>query len=442
MTLWCSCSPRSGCSGRCAAYLRLVTLAGAVAEAVRGWLPPPDLANAARAAVAITVNNSMMIGGGEADGPMMALLRQLGPDPGGNVYLSGLVRVLLAYDSVDSGSFPHRRAADAADWAGTPGFPERLAVLAADPDRHTAAAASQWLGHERENAGDPVGAIKDARRVLDLVRDEDGPWSRAMPHALLAELTMHIGDHAAAVEHALTALPVMQRIGASDDELQLRTLLVFCAIGEGRLADAADELGRVDQIASSATAFGWFAFGQVGRAELALASGDFGAGLELYRESTVRIREVRLPGVTRTGMEPWVLFGEAMDLSAHARYAAGDDVAHGESLFRGCRTGALRVMTTDNPHLDYPASGLVLFALGAWSLLRRVGPAEDALRLLALADRFAYNRMVPTMRWERITPAAEEAAPGLLARLQAEYRDCPQPGLLTQARLAVERLPG
>ena len=90
----------------------------------------------------------------------------------------------------------------------------------------------------------------------------------------------------------------------------------------------------------------------------------------------------------------------------------------------------------------HPASGLVLFALGAWSLLRRVAPAEDALRLLALADRFAYNRMVPTMRWERITPAAEEAAPGLLARLQAEYRDCPQPDLLAQARLAVERLPG
>jgi hypothetical protein len=141
-------------------------------------------------------------------------------------------------------------------------------------------------------------------------------------------------------------------------------------------------------------------------------------------------------------MEPWVLFGEAMALSAHARYAAGDDVAHGDELFRGCRTGALRVMTPDNPHLDYPASGLVLFALGAWSLLREVGPAEDALRLLALADRFAYNRMIPTMRWERITPAAEDAAPGLLARLQAEYRDWPQPGLLTQARLAVERLLG
>jgi predicted ATPase len=423
-------------------HLRLVVLAGAVAEAVRGWLPPLDLADAARTAVAITLNNSMMIGSGEADGPMMTLLRQLGPDPGGNVYLSGLVRVLLAYGSVDIGSFPHRLAADAADWAGTPGFAERLAALAADPDRHTAAAASQWLGHERENAGDPAGATEAAQRVLALVRDEDGPWSRAMPHGLLAELTLHMGDHAAAVEHARTALPVMQRIGASDDELQLRTLLVFCAIGEGRLADAADELGRVDQMGSSATAFGWAAFRQVGRAELALASGDLGAGLEMYRESAVRMREIQLPGVTRTGREPWVLFGEAMALSAHARYAAGEDVAHGEALFRVCRPGALRVMTPDNPHLDYPASGLVLFALGAWSLLRRAAPAEDALRLLALADRFAYNRMIPTMRWERITPAAEEAAPGLLARLRAEYLDCPQPGLLTQARLAVERLPG
>ena len=424
-------------------HLRLVVLAGAVAEAVDGWLPPPDLANAARAAVAVTLNNSLMIGGGEADGSLMALLRQLGPDPGGNnVYLPGLVRVLLAYGSVDTGSFPHRLAADATGWAGIPGFSEQLAALGADPDRHTAATASQWLGHERENAGDPAGAIEAAQRVLALIRDEDGPWSRAMPHGLLAELTMHIGDYAAAVEHAMVALPVMQRIGASDDELQLRTLLVFCAIGEGRFADAADELGRMDQIAESATAFGAAAFRQVGRAELALASGDLGTGLEIYRERTDRMREIQLPGVTRTGMEPWALFGEAMELSAHARYAAGDDVAHGEALFRVCRTGTLRLMTTENPHLDYPASGLVLFALGAWSLLRRVAPAEDALRLLALANRFAYNRMVPSMRWERITPAAEEAAPGLLARLEAEYQDCPQPDLLTQARLAVERLPG
>jgi predicted ATPase/DNA-binding SARP family transcriptional activator len=422
-------------------HLRLVALAPAVAEAVRDWAPPADVANAARAAVAITLNNSMMIGSGKVYAPMMAVLRQLGPDPGGNVYLSGLVRVLLAWDPDDTGSSPHGFEADGAGPDGSRGFAERLAELAADPDRQTAAAASQWLGHERENAGDPAGAIEAAQRVLALVRDDDGPWSRAMPHGLLAELAMHIGDQAAAVEHAEIALPVMQRIGASDDELQLRTLLAFCAIGEGRLADAADELSRVEQI-SSATAFGWAVFRHVGRAELALASGDLKAGLDLYRESTARMREIELPGVLRTGIEPWALFGEAMTLSALAWYADGEDVTDGQELFRVCREGALRVLTSHNPHLDYPASGLILFGLGAWSLLRLAAPAEDALRLLALADRFAYNRMIPTMRWERITPAADKAAPGLLARLQAEYQKCPQPDLLEQARLAVERLPG
>jgi predicted ATPase len=428
-------------------HVRLLVLAKAVAEAVRGWLPPPDLADAARAAIAITLNNSMMIGGDESSGPLMALLRQLGPDPGGNVYLSGLVRVLLAYDPADSGGFPHQLATlgvhpDGTDPDGTIGFPERLAALAADPDRHAAAAASQWLSHERENAGDPVGAIEAAQRVLALVRDEDGPWAKAMPRALLAELTMNVGDRAAAAEHALAALPVIRRIGASDDEIQLRSLLVFCAIVDGRLADAADELDRVDRVAENAVMFGAAAFRQIGRAELALASGDVDAGLRVYRESAARMRELELPGISRTGMEPWALFGTAMALSAHARYAAGDDVAHGEALFRACRAGALRVMTSENPHLDYPASGMVLFALGAWSLLRQVAPAEDALRLLALADRFAYNRTIPTMRWERITPAAEEAAPGRLTELQAEYRDCYPPGLLTEARRVAERLPG
>ena len=423
-------------------HLRLIALVGAVAEAVCGWLPPPDLANAARVATAIILNNSMMIGGREADGPLMDLLRQLGPDPGGNVYLSGLIRVLLAYDSAGSGNYPHRFAADGATGAGATGFAERLVALAADPDRHTAAAASQMLGHERENAGDPLGAIEATERVLALVRDQDGPWSLAMPHGLLADLTMHVGDHAAAVEHARIALPVMQRIGASDDELQLRTLLVFCAIGDGRLADAADELGRMDQIVDSSMAFGAAAFRLVCRAELALASGDPGAGLELYRECTARMQEIQLPGVTRTGMEPWTLFGASMALTAHARFATGDDVTHGETLFRASRNGALQILSTENPHLDYPAAGLVLFALGTWSLLRRVAPPGDALRLIALADRFAYDHKVPTMRWERITPAAEEAAPGLLARLLAEYQNCPQPDLLRQARLAVERLPG
>jgi hypothetical protein len=235
----------------------------------------------------------------------------------------------------------------------------------------------------------------------------------------------------------------MRRLGAADDEIQLQALLVLCAIADGRLADAARELDRVEQIDETSVTFGGISFRRICRAELLLAEGKSSAGLAIYREAAARMREIEFPGVIRTGQEPWALFGEAMALAAHAHYAAGpDDVAHGQALFSAGRDGALKVFGQENPQMDYPAAGLLLFGLGAWSLLRRSAPAQDALRLLALADRFAYGRSNPTMSWERITPAAEQAAPGLLARLQQEYRECPLPGLQTEARRAMEQLPG
>ena len=57
-------------------------------------------------------------------------------------------------------------------------------------------------------------------------------------------------------------------------------------------------------------------------------------------------------------------------------------------------------------------------------------PADDAVRLLVLAERFAYNRRIPTMAWERIAPRAEAAAPGLIAAARAEYGDRRPPDLL------------
>jgi predicted ATPase/DNA-binding SARP family transcriptional activator len=405
-------------------HVRLLVLSNAVIEAISGWRPPPDLADATRAAVAIMLSNLLMIGGANS-AALLAVLRQLGPDTGDNMFLSGAVGVLLAYDPADRNAFIGR-----------------LEQLACDGDGPTAAAASQWLTHERENAGDPVGAIEAAQRVLALASDDDGPWSWAMPRTVLAELAMHVGDRAAAVEHARAALPVMRRLGASDEEVQLRTMLVLCAIADGRLADAADELALADRIDLGTVTFGGSAFRQICRAELALAHGDLDVGLRLHREAAAKIREFVFPGMVPTGVEPWTMFGSAMALSAHARHAAGADEEHGLALFRVCREGALALLSTANKRLDYPAAGMLLFALGAWSLLREGAPPEDALQLLALADRFAYNRRVPTMRWEGITPSAEEAAPGRLAELQAQYRDCLPPDLLAAARRTVQRLPG
>ena len=404
-------------------HVRVLVLAEAVATALRDWQPPPELADATRSAIAVTVNNTLMAGGASS-GALLALLHRLGPGQDGNPYVAGAVLVLLASDPAD----PEASR-------------ERFERLTDDGDRHVAAAASQWLSHERENSGDPAGAFKAAQRALALARDEDGPWARAMAHSQLAELAMHLGDRVAAVEHARPALPVIRRLGAADDEIQLRALLVLSAIADGRLADAAAELDRVERIDDRTATFGGLAFRRICQAELMLAAGQVGAGLARYRECAARMREVEFPGVARTGNEPWATLGDAIALAAHAHHATDrDDETHGRAMFSVCRDGALKVFGEANPHLDHPAAGLLLFALGGWSLLRQAGPAEDALRLLALAHRFSYSRANPTMAWERITGPAEQAAPGLLARLLDQYRECPLPGLKEEARQAVELL--
>jgi hypothetical protein len=317
----------------------------------------------------------------------------------------------------------------------------RLGRLADSRDRPTALAASQWLSVLYENAGHPVGAITAATRALALSTADDGPWAAAMPHTMLAQLGMQVGDRATAVGHAMAALPVMRRLGASDDEIQLRSLLVLCAIADGRLADAKDELNRIEEVGEVSTTFGGGAVRLVGRAELALAAGDHVEGLRIHREAAARMRAMRLPGVTLTGLEPWVLFGDSVALSAHAHYAEGEDATHGRALFLTCRENAIRAFGTPVPAFDYPAAGQLLFGLGAWALLRQAASAESALRLLALAHRFAYNRTVPTMLWERIVPAAEETAPGRLAEFLAEYRDRQPSGLLAEACRLAEDLP-
>src|SRR5262249_26613135 len=130
--------------------------------------------------------------------------------------------------------------------------------------------------------------------------------------------------------------------------------------------------------------------------------------------------------------------------------ATGDDEAHGRALFLACRDSAVRLLRAPAPGLDHPAAGQVLFALGAWALLRRPGRgpgdegalAEVALRLLALASQFGYHRMMPTMTWGQLIPAAERAAPGQLDAFLAEYEDRQPASLVAEACRLAEQLPG
>ena len=222
-------------------HARLVAVTAAVADAVRDWQPPPELEDSARAALAMTLTNAMATVDRHSE-PIRELLARLGPG-GDDARLTGFVSMLLEYDPADPAAFP-----------------PRLEQLANDPDRNVALPAHQSLAHALENAGDPVGAHAAAANALALVRSDEGPWVAAVLHTRLADLTMHLGDRAAAEEHARAALPVMERLGAMDDVVQLRALLVLCAIAEERLADAAAELERLDAIDERESLFGGAAF--------------------------------------------------------------------------------------------------------------------------------------------------------------------------------------
>jgi len=405
-------------------HVRLLVLTDAVFDAIGDWQPPASLHDTVRAATLIIAANSM-IGGSDRFARMQALLRRLGTGEGSDVRLSGLATAMLACDPAEPAEFP-----------------SRLEQLVRDGDRETAAAACYWLSSLRENSGDPLGAMEAAKRALELASDDDGPWATAMPRAMLAQLTMNVGDGAAAEGHARAALPVMRRLGAGDDEIQLRSLLVFSAIAEGKLAAAEAELALMDLVSENWGGFGSQVFRHVCHAELLLAHGERTAGLSALRDCLVRMREIEFPGIPRTGLEPWTLFGSSMVLVGHAHYAAADEEeAYGRALFRESRADALRALGAEDTGRDYPVAGMMLFALGSWSLLRQAASARDAIRLLVLAERFAYSRAVPLLMWERIVPAAEEAAPGLIADLRSRYATGRPADLVTEACRAIERLP-
>ncbi|MEU8005612.1 BTAD domain-containing putative transcriptional regulator [Catellatospora sp. NPDC049111] len=399
---------------------RLLVLIEAAANVVDGWTPPPDLADATRMAIAMTLNGSLVANSPHSD-RLRDTLRALGPgtrDP----WISAMVTMLTDIDP-----------------RSPEGFLQQLRAHAASADREIAALALPWLSQALENMGDPDAAMDAAERGLLLADDTIGPWSLAIMHTMAAQLAMQLGRAKDAAVHAHAALPVLDRLGARDDAIQLRSLLALVMISDGAIDAAAAQLADLDDATEAEGALaGRLAF-DLGKAELALARGDVEAGLAGYRAAGVRVRELRIPAVAPTGLEPWVLVAEATSLAAHAYYAPpGDPI--GAALFSRAAEQTLQVLDPDHPYLDYPVCGLVLLALGAWGLLRDALPVPEAVRLIALADRFAYNRSMPTLAWERISVQAEARAPGLLAELAAEFGDRRGPDLLDEARSLVARI--
>ena len=335
--------------------------------------------------------------------------------------------MLLAYDPADPAAFP-----------------ARLERLVADPDPHVALPARQCLAPRARERRRPRGRHRGGRaRARARPRGRRPVDAGAAPHQPRrpdhdprryrrrgrARARRPARDGAAGREGrrapaALAARPLRRRRGA--------------ARGRGGRARS----GSTPSTAATPSSAG-SPSARSARAELALARGDVAAGLRLLPRVRRGARRDAVAGdrVDRPGA-----VGRVRRVAGARRPCAlrdeDADVAYARGVFAHSRGRVARLLGEADPQLDYPVAGLALLALGAWGLLRDAEPAEDAVGLLVLAERFAYNRMIPTMAWERIAPLAEARAPGRIAVLpRGARRPARRPRCSTEARGLVERLP-
>ncbi|SPL94125.1 Signal transduction response regulator / Disease resistance domain-containing protein / Tetratricopeptide repeat-containing protein [[Actinomadura] parvosata subsp. kistnae] len=401
---------------------RVLAHRDAIIQVVSGWRPPPHLVEVTRAAMLIALMN-IMVTNDSRDEPLRDLLRTLPTSEATNARVAAMAEVALVCHTPDGAEM--RR---------------RLAVLRRSPVPEVALSAAHASMHVLENAGDVHGAIEAAERTLEMIGEDDGPWQVAIVNAVLAHLTLHLGDRHRAVGHARAAIPVLSRLGAADDETQLRALLLASALADGDLGTAQAELEAIHRVSEREIVLGGVAMVSLCSAEIALARGETAAALREYRTAVQRARDLRMPGVPASGRTPWTIVAESVTLAAHAYYAGPQDVPYGAELFADALGHDL--LAVDDPALDYPMCGSMIFALGAWGLLREAMAPRDAIGLLVLAERFAYNATLPSMAFERIVPHAERAAPGALAAWRAEYGERRGADLLDEARACIERVRG
>ncbi|WP_295658143.1 BTAD domain-containing putative transcriptional regulator [uncultured Nocardioides sp.] len=391
---------------------RVFAVADAVEDVLVGWDPTPELRSAAHEAASLILIHLSWVHD-----------RQFGE----------LTDAMRRWGEPET---PWSRAAYAMFVQPGPGSTiDRLLAIADDSGDHlTAAMMLLWASLTAENSGDVREALVLARRGL--ATGPLTPYLEASLLAQLAQLAMALGDHREAARHAERAWPLLLRLHAVDDARTLRVATALVPLVDGDL-DAAerilDELGADPEGAQMGSRMAVLA----ARAELALARGDVEEGLRLFDAAVASVIEAEVPGVALT---PWVLLAAAGAIVARVQHTTGPDPRAAElrDLLAG-RT--VLVGGTSLAFTDLPLNGVLVVALGAWTLrFGDPGAHEDAVHLLAVADRWTYNRSFPSMAWPRLAALAETALPGRLDALREEYAGRPGGELVAVAEEILRRL--
>jgi hypothetical protein len=262
------------------------------------------------------------------------------------------------------------------------------------------------------------------------------PYLKAALHSELSQLAMFTGDHHLAAHHADVAWPVLMELRAYDDANALRFTSAVALLLDGdvggaeRLLDEVSELPEGGQLGSRMLL-------HAARGELALARGEVQDGFDHYDRALTEVL-VDVPGWPGT-LTPWVLIAASGALGAHVRYAPPGPDPRAEQL-RDLLLGQAPDQRSARFE-DLPLSGVLLVAVGAWSL-RHGDPAshDEALRLMAIGHRWTYNRSLPSLAWEPLAAMADDLLPGRLDELLAEGAERAAPDLVPDATALLRKL--
>ncbi len=216
--------------------------------------------------------------------------------------------------------------------------------------------------------------------------------------------------------------------------------MAMAALTDGR----AEECERIlHEIANTrqGPSFGGHWIESATHAELALARGQVREGLRLYRDSVDQMRSLTFAGMEPSGSEPWTMVSEAAALLAHARYGSTPEDTEVSAELAAMTFDKTRCLLHEQvAHLDYPVAGMSFAALAQWLFASGDSERQRAgIPMLAVADRFSYNRTFPVMAWAPLAAAAERVDPGRLAALLGEYDGRPGRELLSEAIAALDR---
>ncbi len=402
-------------------HLKVVNISADVEDVIVAADISPELDDAFRATLVAVAFNSLIFSDAVV-GPVFDRLEEVGPGEGHTRAEVAATVLLAARLSIGE---------------------ERLDALEAlcdNDNNRIAQTALQWLSQLHENQGEVRLAQERGLSALARTDDAEGPWTAALVRAQLAGLTMQVGDIDAAMLYARDSIPVMEALGAYEDVGQLKAVLAVGAMEAGRIEEAERIFDEIEAQDMGAGIFGGAIILLCGRAELELAAGRVEAGLRAYRDAVRTLSARRFPGFEMLlGYEPWTLYAESAALVAHVRHERPEEVA---GMRRDLLRRAPEILDGAAGFLDYPVFGSALFALALWELAADPDPARAALavRLLVYADRFGYNRQLPSLAWEPALELAESVLPGEEARVRAEIADRKATELRTEVKDLVAEL--